>query len=215
MSQPQVTVEYGESNAYELGVIENTSYSTNHSVTFNGLVEGVTYHYRISVTDHVGFQSQTDDLVFTFFGNGPVIDVWNGLSQTFGSIGQPQRWVNVLGNVSDPDGLSDLTFSLNGELDRPLSVGPFRRLENAGDFNVEIDYAELLDGTNYIDITAVDGLGNVSIETVIVEYEAGNVWPLSYEIAWDSVAEVTDVAQVVDGKWEIVDGQLRPAELGY
>ena len=47
-------------------------------------------------------------------------------------------------------------------------------------------------GRNDIDITAVDALGNVSVETVIVEYEAGNAWPLSYDIAWDNVAEVTD-----------------------
>ena len=40
----------------------------------------------------------------------PVIDIWYGTSQVFGNPGLAQRWVNILGNVSDPDGIQDLTY---------------------------------------------------------------------------------------------------------
>ncbi len=32
--------------------------------------------------------------------SGPTITVWYGSPQKFGQIGVPQRWVNILGNVS-------------------------------------------------------------------------------------------------------------------
>ena len=44
----------------------------------------------------------------------PVINVWYGSQQTFGANGQPQQWVNVLGDVSDPGGMASLTYTLNG-----------------------------------------------------------------------------------------------------
>ena len=35
------------------------------------------------------------------------------------------------------------------------------------------------------------------------------VWPLGYQVHWSSAVEISDVAQVVDGRWSIVDGNLR------
>ena len=95
-----------------------------------------------------------------------IIDIWYGEEQpagenlqVFGQPGVPQRWVNILGNVSGPEEVASLTYSLNGGPELPLSVGPDqRRLDRTGDFNVEIDYADLLDGTpNQLIITAIDG----------------------------------------------------------
>ena len=73
---------------------------------------------------------------------------------------------NILGQVYDPDGLSVLTYSLNGGAPQSLSQGPFRRLAEPGDFNVELDFQQLSSGNNVIAIRAVDGLGNETVETV-------------------------------------------------
>ena len=45
---------------------------------------------------HGGFSAQADP-------SPPVISVWYGDTQEFGKLGQPQRWINILGNASDPD----------------------------------------------------------------------------------------------------------------
>jgi hypothetical protein len=59
---------------------------------------------------------------------GPVvlenpIDVSYGNRQRFGTPGKSQRWVNILGHVPI-QGLTSLTYSLNGGPNRPLAVGP-------------------------------------------------------------------------------------------
>ncbi|MDY6987570.1 MAG: fibronectin type III domain-containing protein, partial [Thermodesulfobacteriota bacterium] len=156
--------------------------------------------------------------------DGPVIDVWYGLNQNFGEPGVPQRWVNILGNVTDDVGVQSLTYTLNGGPESSLSIGPDgRRLEYAGDFNVEIDYADLVDGENTVVITAkdTDVPENVTTETVTVSYAAGNVWPQTYSIDWETTANIQEVAQVVDGKWGLEpDGTggtlgIRTLEIGY
>ena len=38
-----------------------------------------------------------------------LITLWNGDNQSFGAIGNPQPWVNLLGNISDPDGIAAWT----------------------------------------------------------------------------------------------------------
>ena len=39
-----------------------------------------------------------------------LIDVWYGSYQRFGSPGRPQRWVNVLGSIADPDAVTGLEY---------------------------------------------------------------------------------------------------------
>ncbi|MGE0622637.1 MAG: putative Ig domain-containing protein [Pseudomonadales bacterium] len=144
------------------------------------------------------------------------IDIWYGDSQDFGSPGNPQRWVNVLGTVSDQDGISSLTFTLNGGPSRNLSVGPdTRRLLEAGDFNVEIDYAELIAGQNTVEITAIDSIGTVTTKTVVVNYTQGLVWPSNFQTDWNSATTLADYAQVVDGRWELDGTGVRPSVMGY
>jgi len=145
-----------------------------------------------------------------------LIDVWYGQRQSFGGVGIAQRWVNILGNITDVAVLESLTYSLNGQAERPLSVGPTEslRLAAAGDFNVEIDCASLLNGTNTVELRATTSGGLVS-QLVTVDYAAGNVWPLPYEIDWAGVEAVTDVSHVVDGLWEHSSEGVRPVEVGY
>ncbi|MHA2428405.1 MAG: InlB B-repeat-containing protein [Candidatus Hermodarchaeia archaeon] len=145
-----------------------------------------------------------------------VINVWYGLSQTFGLIGNPQEWINILGNVSDPDGVDTLEYSLNGGPDLPLTLGPNNpRLASPGDFNIEIAVVDLNVGLNQVVIKATDDLSNVTTETVSVEYISGNVWPLPYTIDWSAQTDITDVAQIVDGLWTLEADSVRPAILGY
>jgi uncharacterized repeat protein (TIGR02543 family) len=207
-------IAYGTTERYELGLQENAMYSLTDTFRLTGLTENTTYHFRVIAVDRAGLESVSDDFHFTL-ADGPIIDVWYGSHQTFGSTGVTQRWVNILGNAADPDGLRSLSYRINGGPDRPLSIGPFRRLEEPGDFNVEIDFADLVDGANQVDIAAVDGIGNVSVRTVFASYLSGNVWPAAHTINWSSVDRPREVVQIIDGKWEVAGNRLRPAALGY
>ncbi|RMF97489.1 MAG: hypothetical protein D6727_05475 [Gammaproteobacteria bacterium] len=147
---------------------------------------------------------------------GPVIDVWYGDTQNFGQLGNPQQWVDILGNASDPDGIASLSYTLNGGASQSLSIGPnTRRLLEPGDFVIELDYTQLLNGANTVEITAVDGLGETTVKNVTVNYTAGNVWPLNYSIDWSTVTNINDVVNIVDGKWFIDSGGLRTTVMGY
>ena len=146
----------------------------------------------------------------------PVVDIWYGSQQVYGHLGIPQRWVNILGNVSDLDGMASLTYSLNDGPALPLSIGPTgSRLASVGDFNVEVDYKNLLDGQNQVVLTATDNLGNTTMETVTVEFVSGKVWPDPYSIDWASATNIHDVAQIVDGKWTWGVNGVRPEIPGY
>jgi hypothetical protein len=147
----------------------------------------------------------------------PAIDIWYGDKQRFGRLGNPQRWVNILGRVRGPAEIVSLSYSLNDGHRRPLSMGAdIRRLLCQGDFNIDIDRADLRSGPNTVTITAADQAGNTVTRQVAVEYVSGNVWPTDYEINWSNVSNIQDVAQVVDGWWELKENCIRPiGELGY
>jgi hypothetical protein len=146
----------------------------------------------------------------------PEIDVWEGLSQNYGTPGVPQKIYNVLGRVSDDTFVDTLTYSLNGAPDQPLSIGPDTfRLQNDGDFNIDINRNNLNTGINIIDITAEDSQGNTTTVTVALNYTPQNTWPLPYNIDWDNVAGLTDVVQVVDGLWDFTSNGARVLEWGY
>lgn len=148
----------------------------------------------------------------------PTIVIWYGLEQSFGHIGTPQDQINILGNVSDPQGVKSLTYSLNGTDKGNLLIGPdSRRLANPGDFNVEIFYddSDLLIGANVLVITATDNGDNISEETVTVNYTDVNTWSLPYDTNWGTAISIQDEAQIVDGLWDIVSGGVRTTEPGY
>jgi len=149
---------------------------------------------------------------------GPVIDVWYGPIQAFGHLGIPQQWLNILGNVSDADGVKSLTYSIEGFPEQALYMGPdTRRLAFNGDFNVEIDYTDLDAGLHQVVITATDKSDNVSVAEVTVDFENNNVWPGLYTIQWSEVTSIPDAVQIVDGKWLLdpVTGGVRTQEIWY
>ncbi|MEM7167478.1 MAG: DUF1349 domain-containing protein [Planctomycetota bacterium] len=200
-----------------------------HQATITGLQPETTYNVRITATDSSSNSSTHEFTVDTLdigSSGGPTITLWYGTTdqngvntQTFGSNGIPQTWVNVLGNISDPDGVDPtaFTYTLNGGAPRSLSIGPdTRRLLSLGDFNVDLLYSELNAGNNDIVLTALDNLGNQTVKIVtVVNDSAGNTWPLPYSIDWSTVTSITDVAQPVDGEWTLEADSVRPVALGY
>ena len=183
----------------------------------------VTYTHDGSATTNDSFTYQVADddgelsnvatvnlSIGTSVSNGPVIDLWQGQVQTFGQGGRSQNWVNILGEVNDVDGVTSLTYSLNGGSNIPLNFSPNGlRLANEGDFNVDIAYSDL-DGSavdDFVTITAVDGEGDISTETVTVKYETppASVETENYSINWASVTDIQNVGQAIDGRWALVD----------
>jgi uncharacterized repeat protein (TIGR02543 family) len=210
------TVRYGRTLSYELGTVSSATLTFNHSLTLPGLSTGTLYHYEVVSTDGASQTVSSGDRTFTTTAQFPVIDVWYGSDQQFGNVGIPQRWINILGNASDPNGIASLRYSLNSGTWRTLSMGPdSRRLASPGDFNVELDYSAVLQGTNDVRISATDTQGHESVKTVWFDVTKSSTWPTPYSVNWGSVSDIQDVAQVVDGLWDITGNTVRPLVLDY
>ena len=147
--------------------------------------------------------------------NAVTIDVWYGGTQKFGKKGNPQQWVNILGNVSPSTNLATLAYVLNSKPERALSFSGSKRLVYTGDFNIELDISELKGGTNTIQIRATEKDGTVTKKNLSFTYTKGTVWPGNYTADWGSTSKIYDIAQVVDGKWAIEGGKLVTKEVGY
>ncbi len=148
--------------------------------------------------------------------DSPKINIWYGHHQVFGQPAMPQHWINILGNVSNPNELASLTYSLNGGPERALSLGPdTRRLASPGDFNIDIFHTELQPGLNQVTIIATDKKKQQTAETVTVEYLPATVDTQPYVVDWSRAAGPQELAQIVDGRWTLAAGGIRPAQLGY
>lgn len=196
------------------------------------------FYQAISVTE-VGFYSGNNTYNPYFLGNfdyfmslddpivdddepmtaEPIIDAWYGETQDFGHLGNPQQWVNILGRAWDPDGIASLFYRVNDGPPIGLTMGPDGyRLINTGDFIIEIDHAELFEGANLVEITTMNNLGVSTVQSVIVNYQAGQVWPTPYLADWSSlneISEINNVAQIVDGLWTLTSDGIRTVEIGY
>lgn len=214
-----VIVEYGLTPSYELGTVTDTAFLINHLQQITGLQPATDYYVRINCEDASGNVAQTDLVIPTGAvgtTTGPIVDVWYGDIQEFGLVGLPQPWINILGNVSDTEGVASISYSLNGGLENSLNIGPDnRRLFAAGDFNVDLHIDDLDPGENQLVITAVDNIGNATIKIVTVINSAGATWPLPDTTDWSTMSSLTDRSQVIDGKWSLVQGGIRTLELGY
>ena len=150
----------------------------------------------------------------------PEITVWNGFANNtgqFGLTGVSQKWANILGHVSSDIDVASLTYTLNGSPEKPLRITPSRRIEKAGDFNIEIDRADLIVGLNSIEIKAKDSRNQVKSETVTITYTE-NTWPIPYTADWSaltSIQGVESVAHIVDGLWDLTSDGIRTIETGY
>ena len=211
-------IDYGLTTSYELGMVENTSLSTSHDLTVTGLTPGSVINYRLRSTDNSSNEKVSSNALITVSPN-PYIDDWGGPNSnySFGQLGSNSaRWVNILGHVSGASTINSLTYSLNSQTAQTLSMGDDdRRLQDVGDFNVDIEYLELNDGANTLDITAVDTLGNSTTNSLAINYESNNIWPLPYSVDWSTATSIEDVSQIVDGSWFLENNGVRTTQLGY
>jgi hypothetical protein len=210
------SIVYGQTEQYEMGETGEDLPLSQHAFILDGFEPETTYYYRITSVDTKTNAVSIYSDSFITLRQSPLIDVWYGLEQTFGQHGTPQRWLNVLGNVSDSDGVDSLGYSLNGGEEMPLSIGPDQyRLSEPGDFNVDIDRTLLLPGENELVLRAVDPFDNQEVVTVTLNYSDDNVWPGTYAIDWQTETNIQDAAEVVDGLWEIKEGKLHTVIPGY
>ena len=210
-------VEWGRTTDYEFGTLPSDG-RIEHSVFLPDLESGVTYHFRVIAADALNNTSVVEDQTSHFVPAGrPFIDVWYGDEMVFGPGGTPQRFLNVVGNVSDEDGIASLTYTLDGGEPIALALGPDeRRLVAPGDFNAEVPLFGLDPGRHEVQFRAEDGAGAVTTRTVGLEWAPLETPPtLPIETDWATAESVTDEIQIVDGKWTIEGGTLRNLDVGY
>ena len=148
---------------------------------------------------------------------GADIRVWYGETQPFGHRGNPQPRINILGVVEGGEEVESLSYSLNGGPDRPLSMGRNGfRLSLPGAFNAEIERSELRGGANTVELKAQPRFSNAPLTaTVRVDFTAGRTWPLPYAIKWSEVRRIHDVAEVMDGHWQLTPEGVRTLDPYY
>jgi hypothetical protein len=145
-----------------------------------------------------------------------MIEVWYGPRQVFGARGSPQRWVNVLGRIHAPEGIAAAGYRLNGGAPSRLRLGPDgRRLLGPGDFNVEVDPADLRPGSNVVRVDALSRAGLRASADVEVVYDPGRRGSLPATVDWAPGGSPNDVAQVVDGRWRCEADGVRTVDVGY
>ncbi len=155
-------------------------------------------------------------LILTSAYAQPIIEVWDGNDQQFGHLGKPQDYINILGDVSGPYSISSLKYSLNGEPNISLSMGPDgRRLKSTGDFNIDIAWDALQDGNNLVVITAVDSNSDTTTKNITVDFNSPNTWALPYTADWNQTSKISDLAQIIDGNWAIEGNSVRTIVPGY
>ena len=150
--------------------------------------------------------------------DAPTINLWYGATLPAGHNGDPQKWVNVLGNVASAAPLTGLHYTLNGGPARLLAIGPDEmRLARPGDFNIELDYTDLRPGANTVLISATDQTGATTQATVTVDYRGGGLtWsPKTYTYNWATAQRISDLAQVVDGAWTLDGNGVRPTVFDF
>jgi hypothetical protein len=145
-----------------------------------------------------------------------IIDFWYGSHQRAGHLGQPQRWVNVLGNISPVDQVEKVFYLVNGQAPNDLTLGSdLHRLAAAGDFNIEIRWNDLQIGENIVTIEVLDKHQRKTSKSMLLDVEKGQRWPLPYQVDFSKITNIQTVVQVVDGLWEKVPEGVRTKDPYY
>ncbi len=149
------------------------------------------------------------------------IEVFHGLSQRVGHLGDAQNDFNLMGRLTPPENVKSLTYSLNGGPAQSLTVpfridgfGDGRRLASNGDFNADIPVSSLEVGNNLIKLIASSNSGYVETVEVVLKRQKGvSLFP--FNIRWNEVKDPQDVGQYIDGKWGQERYGLRVLRSGY
>ncbi len=97
-----------------------------------------------------------------------------------------------------------------------LTLGcDLHRLAALGDFNVDLDVQDCLEGTNQLVLEISDSAGNQLTQEMKFEYTNGKPWPMPYHIKWAEVEDIQSVVQVVDGEWEITEEGIHNLDTYY
>jgi hypothetical protein len=203
-------------NRYKLRKIVNKALRKMISVIIIlGLISFIGLSYKYISSQEIGTKSNKISEINNstpLLNNKFAINVWYGSPQNFGHLGNPQSFINILGNISKPDRISikSTTYTINGSGEIPFSLGSDRhRLAETGDFNLEINLAELFPGENNIVINATNTLGKSISQKVVVNYTTDKQWSLPYSVDFAEVKNIQDVAQIVDGHWTLENGGAR------
>lgn len=147
----------------------------------------------------------------------PGISIWYGDEQSFGNIGNAQRQINILGNISRIDTTISAFFTLNNQKNkRPLTLGgDLHRLANKGDFNIEIERTKLKRGKNTVVLSIEKNDEIVTQKPITVVYNPDSSWPLPYKVNWNKITNIQDAVQVIDGHWEITPDGIRTKDVYY
>jgi regulation of enolase protein 1 (concanavalin A-like superfamily) len=212
-------VEFGTDTSYGQSV-DDATLVTTHRVFLPTLDCGTQYHFQVSSRDKAGNLATSSDALLTTPTcpppGGPDIDVWYGDNQTFGTIGVPQNWANILGHADDPDGVAWVDYSLNGGPYTNLTINDSNpRIIRFGDFNIELDVSQLQPGANHVEIVASDRVGYQTHRTVTVNWDPGHLWPFPYTASWAGASRISDAVQVVDGLWGFQGTDVHPLQTGY
>jgi len=144
------------------------------------------------------------------------IQFWYGPTQAFGQKGNPQRWINVLGNIQPAEEVRRATFSVNGGQPRTLALGgDLHRLALAGDFNAELSWDDVDPGENVVTVEATLRNGAVAREDLTLVVGKGNSLPLPHRIDFSELENLQDEVQVVDGHWRLDPDGIRTTQRYY
>ena len=138
-------------------------------------------------------------------GQNIAIHIWYGQDQCFGKWGNPQRQINILGNIQGLDDSCRVFYTLNGtDFKEDITLGSdLHRLAMDGDFNIDIQRSELLEGENFIDIIIERKGKKILSRNLNFHYSSDKQWPIPYFVDWSQAEKLQDVVEVVDGHWEI------------
>lgn len=174
------------------------------------------YEFTLTVSDGTSSISDTMQVLVRSAGNsGPsTFVIWHGDGATVRRSGWPQVRADIIGRVTDPDGVVSLSYSLDGGAAVAMGLGPNgRRLVAAGDFVVDLPVASLGVGSHSVRLRATDTTGAVTERTVAFTVTGGAAVPIPFSTSW--AAGVGSQAVVIDGQWRSVAGRLENSAAGY
>ena len=180
-------IDYGKTQGYELGVVEDTTLKTNHSLEIRGLQPDTQYHLRIKGTDEQGNTGQSGNQSFTTLEFGSL------LSDDFNSCVLDESIWTVVNPNNDATWFMDgqkfrLSVPAGVSHDFPGTGATAARLMQAGgsgDFGLEVKFDSVI--------------GTVGqMQGILIEEDAGTYIRISYEMS-PTKGPIMFAAFVVDG----------------